>query len=84
MPMEWTVVTALVVLVGLLGAIIKPIISLNTTITKLTAAVDRLRDDLDALGSKNSRAVGNLWAHNEEQDSRLDEHDKRITVLEKK
>lgn len=31
-----------------------------------------------------SRAVGNLWAHNEEQDSRLDEHDKRITVLEKK
>ena len=55
MPMEWTVVTALVVLVGLLGAIIKPIISLNTTITKLTAAVDRLRDDLDALGSKNSR-----------------------------
>lgn len=61
MPMGWTVVTALVVLVGLLAAIIKPIISLNTTITKLTAAVDRLRDDLDALGSKNSQAARNFF-----------------------
>ena len=32
--MEWTVITVLVALAGLIAAVVKPLLTLNTTITK--------------------------------------------------
>ena len=46
---EWTVVTVIAVLAGLLGAIIKPIIRLNTTLTKLTESVNALEKNIAAM-----------------------------------
>ena len=43
---EWTVVTVIVVLTGLIGAILKPII--NVSLTKLTAFIPIDRDMIDA------------------------------------
>jgi hypothetical protein len=40
--MEWQVVTVLVVLIGLLATIVKPMLNLNTSITRLTDSVDTL------------------------------------------
>lgn len=45
--MEWTVVTVIIALVGLLGGIVTPIIKLNSTITKLTAQVESFIKGLD-------------------------------------
>ena len=41
--MEWQVVTTLVVLVGLIVTIVTPMIKLNTSIIKLTDAVQNLQ-----------------------------------------
>ena len=38
--MEWTVVTVIVVLIGLIAAVAKPIVNLNSTITKLDTTLD--------------------------------------------
>lgn len=80
--MEWTTVTVIIALVGLGVAVVKPIISLTQSITKLTVAVDRLQSDMESLTTKNSQAHGRLWDHNGEQDGRLNDHEKRIGSLE--
>ena len=40
--MEWTTITVIISLVGLGAAVIKPIVSLTQSITKLTVVVERL------------------------------------------
>lgn len=88
---EWTVVTVLIALVGLFLTVGKPIISLNKNITKLDMSVERTNARLD----KNERAIEKqqqaaheshekLWSHNSEQDSKIADHETRISVLEHK
>ena len=45
--MEWTTITVIISLVGLGAAVIKPIVSLTQSITKLTVVVERLERELD-------------------------------------
>lgn len=79
---EWGVVLVLISLAGLATAIGRPILALNTTITKLTAAVDELRGDLAVLTGRNTEGHRRLWEHNEKQDAKLDDHEGRIIKLE--
>lgn len=80
--MEWMVVTALVTLVGLVATVVTPIVRLNTTITKLTTIVDVVKDNMKELTSDNSEGHRRLWAHNNVQDAKLTEHDKKLSHLE--
>ena len=82
--MEWTTVTVIIALVGLGAAIIKPIVSLTQSITKLTVVVEHLQDDVGGLTTKNSQSHARLWDHNDTQDGRLDDHERRIGDLEHK
>lgn len=79
---EWTVVSVLVVLVGLMISIAKPIISLNSTITKLTEAVRMLERNIDSLSAKNSEAHAGLWNKSGEHDSTLRELEFRLQKIE--
>lgn len=81
--MEWTVVGVIVVLVGLVAAIVTPMIRLNTSITKLTCAVDSFQKNLDELTQKNSDSHNRLWNHNADQDKILNGHETRLCVLER-
>ncbi len=80
--MEWTVVTALAALVGLGAALIKPIVSLTKSITQLTVVVERVEQGLAQQARRSQDSNRRLWAKNEEQDGRLDDHEKRIDRLE--
>lgn len=51
---EWTVVTALVVLLGLFMTVAKPIVGLNSTIARLSENVERLEGKLTELSDRNS------------------------------
>lgn len=82
--MEWTTVTVIISLVGLGGAIIKPIVSLTRSITELTIQVKGLRTDMDKQTEHNREAHNRMWVHNGEQDGRLDDHERRIDSLEHK
>lgn len=82
--MEWTTVTVIIALVGLGAAVIKPIVSLTQSITKLTVVVERLEWELDEQSEHSRESHKRLWDHNEEQDNRLDDHERRIHDMEHK
>lgn len=69
---EWTVVSALVVLVGLFMTVGKPVIALNSSLTRLQDAIDALREDIKVLTGKTN-----------DQEERLQNHETRISILEK-
>lgn len=82
--MEWTTVTVIIALVGLGAAVIKPIVSLTGSITKLTVVVERLEDGLNKLDEGNHKSHQRIWDHNDEQDDKLADHERRIGALEHK
>lgn len=79
---EWAVVGVIVVLVGLVASVVTPMLRLNTTIVKLTVQLEHLdklfKDALD----QNARAHERIWSKTDEQDKRLDDHERRIVHLE--
>lgn len=79
---EWTVVTAIVVLLGLIATVAKPLISLNSTIIRLTDAVKVLEKNLDGIAGKNSEQHAKLWSHEAEQDEILRDHELRLRKME--
>nr|DAG37725.1 MAG TPA: protein of unknown function (DUF948) [Caudoviricetes sp.] len=79
---EWQVVGVIIALVGLVGAIVAPLIRLNSTITKLTLMVDQLVKDMDEQHRRSHDAHTKLWDHQNEQDEKLVNHEIRITKLE--
>ena len=71
--MEWTVVTVIIALVGLFMTVGKPIITLNSSITRLQDAILELREDIKVLTSRTDN-----------QEERLQDHETRISILEEK
>lgn len=80
---EWTVVSVIVTLVGLGAAVIKPLISLNGTITRLTEVVRRLEENMAELTEKNSRSHEKLWERVDEHEDALGRHETRLAILER-
>lgn len=86
----WTVVLALVTLIGLFFTVGKPILKLNSTLTVLTARMDSIekdaKDQENALKEQKLHAHEShrrLWDHNGKQDEQLRDHEHRIGALEK-
>ena len=81
--MEWTVVLTLVTLVGLFSGLAKPVLSLNSSITKLTENVAQLTALLEEYKKTNHEAHKALWQHNKEQDAQLADHETRLLLIER-
>ena len=79
---EWTIVTVIATLVGLLAAVVRPLMDLNATITRLTEVVNTLEKNISGLSAKNSEAHGRLWEKVEEQDETLGRYETRLLLLE--
>lgn len=71
--MEWTVVTVIIALAGLFMTVGKPIITLNSSITRLQDAILELREDIKVLTGRT-----------DSQEERLQDHETRISILEEK
>lgn len=69
--MEWQIVTTIITLVSFGVAIIKPILKLNSSIVKLTDAVE----SLELNGSEIKTIV-------KENEDKLEDHEKRLIILE--
>lgn len=80
---EWTVVTVIVVLTGLIGAILKPIIDLNGSITRLNESVSVLEKNIAGLTDRNSESHDKLWHKCDEHDGKLNQHETRLQILER-
>ena len=81
---EWSVVVVLISLFGLGAAIVRPVVSLTRSITTLTVVAEDLKEDMKRFGTKNSESHERLWKHTEQQDARLEDHEKRISQIEGK
>ena len=58
---EWTIVTVIATLVGLLATVVRPLMDLNATITRLTEVVNTLEKNISGMSAKNSESHGRLW-----------------------
>lgn len=88
---EWVVVTVLVTLVGLFFTVGKPIIKLNETMTTLNVNVEHnshelteLKNDFKSQRESAHESHQQLWMHNNKQDEKLQDHETRIGILERK
>ncbi len=57
---------------------------LNSSITKLDVTMVRLTKDVDVIKENSHDAHQRLWEKNDEQDKIINDHESRITSLEKK
>lgn len=79
---EWGVVSVIIALIGLIFTVGKPIISLNTSIVKLTQAVERLQTDTDNLRANAAKLeTGNRESH-ARLFQRVENHETRLVQLE--
>ena len=82
--MEWTTVTVIISLVGLVAALANPLTRLTRSITTLTVVVDRLQTDMEEQREHSRQSHQRIWEHNEKQDARLENHEGRLRDLEQK
>ena len=80
--MEWDMVGVIVVLAGLVGTVCVPVVNLTKAISTLTETCKNLEFRVGEMEEKSSRNHQRLWAKNEEQDGRLNDHETRIVRLE--
>ena len=71
--MEWQIVTTIITLVSFGVVVIKPMLKLNSSIVKLTDAVEELKI--------NGSDIKSLVKENEDK---LEDHEKRLIILEQK
>ena len=79
---EWTVVLVLVTLLGLVTTVAKPVLRLNSAITRLTSRLDGIAEDLQELTVRNAQSHDRLWERAREQETLLQEHSRRLASLE--
>lgn len=78
--MEWTIVTVIVVLVGLVVTIVKPLINYNKSTVENTCAINNLTEVMKDNKAEHSK----LWDKLGEHDEKISEHDTAIAVLNQK
>lgn len=79
---EWGVIGVIITVIGLIITVCTPIIKLNTSITKLTSTIDALVKRVAKMEDNSHESHQRLWAHNEEQDKIIGDHEKRISIIE--
>lgn len=79
---EWSVVVVIIALIGLIASVAKPIITLNTSIVKLTERVSVTTKALDDLTDHNIEAHKRIWNRIDEHDDRIKDHGARIEKIE--
>lgn len=80
---EWTIVTTIVVIVGLIVTVTTPLLKLNTSITQLRSLIENVVKRVDDNEHDNTESHRLIWKHNDEQDALLQNHELRIHDLEK-
>ncbi len=82
--MEWTMVGVIVVLIGLIAAVVKPMLAWNTSLTENTVAIKDLTDSIKGNEKSNAEEHIAIWEEVEKQGDMLNQHDKDIAVIKEK
>ena len=82
--MTWEIFLGIVALVGFCVTIATPLMKLSKTMTELNVNMQNLKQAMNTLTANNTESHRRIWAHNDEQDEKLENHEKRITKIETK
>ena len=88
---EWTVVTIIIALVGLIGTVTVPIVKNTRTLTRISADLEKIgeklaeeKQELQEFKDKASDRHGKIFGELQEHAEKLTDHEYRISTLEKK
>ena len=81
---EWAVVGVIVVLVGLVGAFVKPLLAWNTNLTENTMAIKGLTDSIKGNEKSNADEHIAMWDELEKHCDVIGKHETDIAVLKEK
>lgn len=84
---EWEVFAAFVAVMGFCLTVFKIsgfFNSLDSSMKMLNASITRLNEELKESNKTNKESHARLWHHNEEQDEKLNDHETRLKLIEKR
>ena len=82
--MTWEIFLGIVALVGFIISVATPLMKLSKTMTELNINMQNLNQAMNVLTANNTESHRRIWQHNEEQDEKIENHEKRITKIETK
>lgn len=82
--MEWTTVTVLIALVGLVSVFVGAAVKITAASTKLTVVVEKLDARLTMVETANTESHRRIWTELETHTAQIVDLDKRTAILETK
>ena len=82
--MSWEIFLGIVALVGFCITIATPLMKLSKIMTELNVNMLNLNQAMNTLTANNTESHRRIWACNNEQNEKLENHEKRITTIETK
>ena len=79
---EWGVVGVIIALVGFGVTVLKPILTLNTSIVKLTERMEHVSHELNQLTDQNTENHKRIWQRIDEHGEMLNDHEQRLDHFE--
>lgn len=62
--------------------VVKPILEVVKSITELNESIKNLTGKVNIFEAANDKAHKRMWEHNEEQDEKIQDHEKRLSIIE--
>ena len=82
--MTWEIFLGIVAITGFIVTVTTPLMKLSKTMTELNINMQNLNQAMDTLTANNTESHRRIWSHNDEQDEKIENHEKRITKIETK
>lgn len=79
---EWGVVGVIIALSGIFVTVGKPIVKLISVMERLTNVCNELNSKFEKFQIDNKESHKRIWEHNKKQDDIINDHEKRLHVLE--
>ena len=76
------IIVSLGTILGVGVIVVKPILEVVKSITELNESIKSLTEKFNAFEVNNNNAHKRIWDHNDEQDEKLQDHEKRISIIE--
>ena len=76
------IIVALGSILGVGVTVVKPILKVVKTMTELNDSIKNLAEKLTTFETNNHDAHKRIWEHNDEVDEKLQDHEKRIWIIE--
>ncbi len=80
--MTWEIVLGIIALFGFIVSVVTPILKLTKVMTELNVSVAALKETINEMGVRNTESHRRIWEHNDEQDKKIDDHERRINKME--